>query len=127
MAAAEPRNRTAVSTGSVRSRRGDAGEACFDGLLHFLVQFPGLLAGGRDGLADDYPDRTRLFDEATPRPKPAGVMRQRHHALTRRDREQRAAHSELARIAGDHPGTFRKNDDPQTVGEARLALFDHLI
>src|SRR5258708_18939386 len=109
------------------SGRSDSREAGLDGLLHFLVEFPRLLAGGFDRLTDDHADRARFLQEAAPRPEGAGVVGQRHHALAGWNREHRAAHPELASVSGDYPSAFRKDDDPQTVPEPCLTLVDHLV
>src|SRR6202040_3732044 len=102
------------------SGRSDSREPSLDGLLHFLVEFPRLLAGGFDRLADDHADRARLFSQPASRPVRAGIVGQRHDALAGFDREQRAAHPELASVSGDYPSAFRKDDDPQTVPEPGL-------
>src|ERR1700676_3584568 len=105
----------ATSGRSTTSRRCNAREPRFDCLLHFLVKFPGVLAGGFDGIADDHANRAGLFQEAAPWPECPGVVRQRHHALAGGDREHRAAGTELARVTRNHPGAFRKDDDPKSV------------
>src|SRR5713101_4619743 len=105
----------------------DAGKTGLDRLLYFLAEFSGVLADGFDRLADDDADRARLFHEPASRPERAGVVRYGHHALAGCDREQRAAHPELAGLSRDHPRALRKNNDPQTVPKPRLALFDHLV
>src|SRR3984957_17915100 len=105
----------------------DARKPGFDRLLDLFVELPRVLAGGFDRLADDHPDRAGLFQETAPRPECAGIVRQRHHALAGCDRKHGATEPELARLARNHPGSFREDDDPQAVLEPRLALFDHLV
>src|SRR5450432_2519029 len=110
-----------------RRRLRDSREAGFDRLPHFLVELTGILALRFDRLADHDPDRARFLQEPAPWPEGARVMRQRHHTFARGDREQRAAHAELAGFTCDHPRAFRKDDDPQAVLEPLLALINHLI
>src|SRR5580698_1227682 len=120
--------RAAATLRSLDSRDlGNTRKPGFDRSSDLIVELARILAGGRDRFADDHANDSGLLEEPTPDPKVGGVVRQGYHELARFGRQQRSAHAVFARFPRHDAGSFRKNNDPEAVGQALFPLFDDLV